>query len=282
MPQTSRYTGSLCTEVTFLRVRVRAINPDAYIVGEIWQERGDLLDGRTYDGLMNYPLAAAILSFVPGIHLDPRVVAQHAEIRRQTEPVDGARFLERVERVIRGYAPAFARSMLGLVDSHDTPRFVSWCNGDRTSLRLAWLVLLTMPGAPCIYYGDEVGVIGEQDPDCRRAFPWDESVWDRGLLDTARTLVRLRRETPAFRDVDFAPLAADGHAVAYRRGTGPGAGIVAINAADVAASLTVDLGDAEPKPFPVPGLEPAAVARAGAGRWRIDLPARSGTVARLG
>ncbi len=185
------------------RQRVRAINPEAYIVGEIWQERGDLLDGRTYDGLMNYPLASAILSWIPAAHLDRRIVAQHAEIERQTDPTDGAGFLARAERVIRGYEPPFARSLLGLIDSHDTPRFITAASGDRAALRLAWLVLFTMPGAPCIYYGDEIGMAGENDPDCRGAFPWDRPErWDHELLATARALIRLRHERPALRDVD--------------------------------------------------------------------------------
>jgi len=263
------------------RQRVRAINPDAYIVGEIWQERGDLLDGRTYDGLMNYPLAAAIVSFVPGGHLDHRVVAQHAEIERQTQPTDGAGFLERAERVIRGYAPPFARSLLGLVDSHDTPRFLSWCGGDRASLRLAWLVLLTMPGAPCIYYGDEVGMTGEMDPGCRGAFPWDESRWDHDLLETARTLIALRHGTPAFRDVDFTALASDGMAAAYRRGSGEGSAIVAINAGDAPAELTVP-GWADAGQVAIPGLPAATLAPGDDGTLRIALPARSGAVVRAG
>jgi cyclomaltodextrinase len=260
------------------RQRVRAINPDAYIVGEIWQERGDLLDGRTYDGLMNYPLAAAIVSFVPGGHLDPRVVAQHAEIERQTQPTDGAGFLERAGRVIRGYAPPFARSLLGLLDSHDTPRFLSWCGGDQASLRL---VLLTMPGAPCIYYGDEVGMTGEMDPGCRGAFPWDEASWDHELLETARMLIALRHDTPAFRDVEFAPLASEGMAVAYRRGSGEGSVVVAINAGDVPAELVVEAG-AAPRLVSVPGLPEAAITAGDGATVRIALPARSGCVVMAG
>ena len=259
------------------RRRVRAINPDAYIVGEIWQERGDLLDGRTYDALMNYPMTAAIVSYVPGGHLDPRVVAQHAEIERQTHPTDGAGFLARAEQVIRGYRPAFARSMLSLLDSHDTPRFLSWCGGDRASLRLGWLALLTMPGAPCMYYGDEIGMTGEMDPGCRGAFPWDEARWDHELLDTVRMLIALRHATPAFRGVDFTPLASDGMAVAYGRGTDGTLPIVAINAGHDPVELAVD-GPVDARLLTVPGLPGPALAQGRDGRLRIALPGRSGAV----
>ena len=264
-----------------LRERVRSINPDAYIVGEIWQERADLLDGRTFDGLMNYPLAAAIASYVPGERLDSRVMAQHAEMERQAQPTDAAGFLDRMSRIIHGYSPSFARSLLNLLDSHDTPRFLSWCGGDRASLRLAWLVLLTMPGAPCIYYGDEIGMTGETDPGCRGAFPWDEARWDRDLLGTLRVLTALRHATPAFRGVDVTTLASDAMAAAYRRGSGDGSMIVALNAGESPAELAM-LGSADAGLIAVPGLPAPQLSASGDGTLRIGLPARSGAVVRLG
>ena len=260
------------------RQRVRAINPDAYIVGEIWQERGDLLDGRTYDGLMNYPLAATITSFVPGRHLDRRVIAQHSELERQIRPIDGPAFLDRLGSIVGGYTPPFARSLLCLIDSHDTPRFVTMAGGDRTSLRLAWLVVMTMPGAPCIYYGDEIGMAGEMDPASRGAFPWEESRWDGDLLDTARALVRLRHATPAVRDAVFTPLAAAGMAAAYLRGRGPGSLAVAINSGDEPAVLSLPLSGVVEQ-VPIAGLEPGTVDR-GDGDVRLAMPARSATVLR--
>jgi neopullulanase len=265
------------------RARVRAINPEAYIVGEIWQERGDLLDGRTYDGLMNYPLAAAVLGFIPGARLDRRVVAQHGEIERQYRPLDGAGFLGALERVVSAYEPRFATAMLGLIDSHDTPRFLSFAGGDAGSLRLAWLVLLTMPGAPCLYYGDEVGLAGEMDPDCRGAMPWDRDRWNHGLLATARSLVGIRHAAPALRSAAFAPLGAQGMAAAFRRGDRDDAVAVAINAGEEATTLEVEAdGDASPAPLAVDGLAAGTVERSEGGRLRLHLPARSGMIVPLG
>jgi cyclomaltodextrinase / maltogenic alpha-amylase / neopullulanase len=260
------------------RARIRAIEPDAYIVGEIWQERGDLLTGATYDGLMNYPLGAAIASFVSGRHLDARVVSQHGELARQVRPVEGAGFLDRLASVVSEYAEPFARSMLNLLDSHDTPRFLTMAGGDRTSLQLGWLVLLTMPGAPSIYYGDEIGMQGEQDPGCRGAFPWDESRWDRALLDTLRGLIALRKATPAVREAEFTPLASAGMAAAYLRGSGPGALAVAINAGEAPAVLDADLPRGAD--VAVAGLR-SGIVESQDGRTRFSLPPRSASVLRI-
>jgi len=261
------------------RRRVRAINPDAYIVAEVWQERSDLLDGTTFDASMNYPLAEAIVSFVTGPHLRQDVVAQHAELGRNIRPEDGATFLARSSRAVGAYPPETARAMLNLLDSHDTPRLLSMAGGDRASLRLAWLAMLTMPGAPCIYYGDEVGLTGEMDPGCRGSFPWDPERWDEDLLGFLRALARLRVDEPGLRSADFEPLASDGMAAAYARGADPSFLVVALNAGDSTSELRVPTAAARLVPIAIGQDEGAEVdVRDGAAMVRI--PPRSGRVLR--
>ena len=97
------------------------------------------------------------------------------------------------------YPPEVTRRQLNLLDSHDTPRFISMAGEDPAALRLATLVQMTLPGAPCIYYGDEVGLPGGHDPDCRRGYPWDGSHQDRSQRDFVRGLIALRRSEPLFR-----------------------------------------------------------------------------------
>jgi cyclomaltodextrinase len=262
------------------RQRVRAINPEAYIVGEIWQERGDLLDGRTYDGLMNYPLAAAITSHVTGSHLRADVVAQSAELQRQIRPEDAKTFLARVTRVFRTYRPEAASAMLTLLDTHDTPRFITMAGGDAASLRLGWLVLMTMPGAPCIFYGDEIGLAGEQDPGCRAAFPWNRAAWDEALLAYLRALVTMRHAEPILRNGDFRPLTAEGMASAYLRlGDDGEAILVALNAGEEPAELYVAVRGAI-QAMPLPGSD-AATARPSGEGTRLELPPRLGGVWRV-
>jgi glycosidase len=74
---------------------------------------------------------------------------------------------------------------------------------------------MTLPGAPCIYYGDEVGLAGREDPDCRRAYPWDPARQDRDLRDFVVGLTAMRHAHPVLRRGRFRLLATDGFAVAY-------------------------------------------------------------------
>ena len=88
---------------------------------------------------------------------------------------------------------------------------------DATGVRLATLLQATLPGAPCLYYGDEIGMSGGLDPDCRRAFPWDEARWDADLRAFVRGLLRLRAAEPVLRADAVVVVGAAGGAIAYER-----------------------------------------------------------------
>jgi neopullulanase len=196
------------------RRRCIAINPDAYLVGEIWNPAPEWLAGR-FHALMNYPLAESILSFTGAGRLDEALVAKTHEYGRHVRAIDGAEFGRQLAGVMSAYPPEITSQQLNLLDSHDTPRFISLAGGDSTALRLATLIQMTLPGAPCIYYGDEVGLEGREDPDCRRAYPWDPVKQDRGLRDFVAGLIALRQAHPVLRRGRFELLAAEASAVAY-------------------------------------------------------------------
>ena len=82
-------------------------------------------------------------------------------------------FANELDRILNLYPKDITYAQLNLLDSHDMPRFLSCVNGDKNALKLAWLFMFTIPGAPCIYYGDEIGVDGGHDPECRKSFPWE-------------------------------------------------------------------------------------------------------------
>ena len=180
------------------RRRVRAINPDAYIVGEVWGDAAVWLQGDMWDAVMNYQVTAACLGFFGGSHLDLELARQPSSfghVRR----LSSIEFADEINRILNSYPQCVTESQLNLLDSHDMPRFVSCCGGDTAALRMAWLFVCLLPGTPCVYYGDEVGLVGGQDPDCRRGFPWDESKQDRTLLDWYRQCIEWRRTSRLFR-----------------------------------------------------------------------------------
>jgi len=267
------------------RQRVRAINPDAYLVAEHWEERPDLLDGRTFDALMNYPLLCATVGFAAGRHLDSRVIGQHAWLARHIVALDGPAFAARLEHLSAIYRPATGDVMLNLLGSHDTPRVRSMAGGNLAAVRLAMLVQMTLPGAPCIYYGDEIGMAGGMDPGSRGAFPWSPEAWDRDLLEFARATIRLRQLTPALRAGELRVVGAIGSAVAYLR-TGSGhevpPALVALNNGDDAVPLTCDLPMLAARSLrgvALPGLRaPSNATVAPDGRLDLVVPPRGGMV----
>ena len=161
------------------RNAVKTEFPDALIVGEVWHEAPDFLEGGQWDSLMNYPFYRAILDFVA------------------RGSIPASRFLDQLGS-LRGNTPAAAYPLLwNIVGSHDTPRLLHNCGGRKDKHRVAAALQLLMPGMPMIYYGDEVGMDGAGDPDCRRGMLWDTDRQDRECLQWYKALIRVRHENPA-------------------------------------------------------------------------------------
>src|SRR5262249_13076273 len=131
-----------------------------------------------------------------------------------------------------------------LLDSHDTARFVTLARNDKTAFRLATLFQMTFIGAPSIFYGDEIGLMGGHDPACRAAFPWDSADWDTGLLHEIQRLIALRKKSPALRRGDYRCLLAqeDVH-VHLRAWEGEGV-LVALNRSLTQRRIDVPTADA--------------------------------------
>lgn len=266
------------------RTRCRAVNPEAYIVGEIWHEAPEWLAGTRFDALMNYPLAQAILGYAAQGHLNEHVVRSHHEYGSRTHRRDGAAFGGELERLMGLYDRAITEVQLNLLDSHDSPRFRTMAGRDPGAWRLAVLLQATLPGAPCIYYGNEVGVEGDHDPDCRRSFPWDESTWDADGLAWTRAALAIRHATAALRRGTFRVAGSAGDAMAFVRDAGDaGAALVAVNAGDGPAWVDVwapELAGRLLTVLALPGVPAGAVLVPGAdGHVALEVPARSGLVA---
>lgn len=271
------------------RQRCRAVREDAYLVGEIWDVAPDWLRGDRFDALMDYPLAEAIMGFVGGPSLDMGVVYGHHEYARHLRPLDGAGFGTRLVELLGIYDPDVVAVQMNLIGSHDAPRVLTVLGGDRDALRMATLLQCTLPGAPCIYYGDEIGMAGGNDPANRAAFPWDEGLWDHGLRDFVRGVVRLRAGEPAMRHGSTTAIGATGAAFAFERALGNDRLVVAVHAGTSAVGLEVTV-PAPPGshlvPIDLPGRArageiastPVAIAD---GRAVVPLAARTGRVLRI-
>lgn len=185
------------------RKTVKDANPDAYICGEIWHLAPDWLEGDQLDALMNYPLGTAALRFFGAGTL--RKYRKNAEYK--LKPLGTGRFAKRIDKLFSTYHWETSLAQLNLFGSHDTPRALWSLGEDKSALKLCTLFLMTMPGAPCIYYGDEIGLSGADDPHCRGAFPWEqEDEWDHDLLDFFRRATALRQANPCLRTGSFHPL----------------------------------------------------------------------------
>jgi neopullulanase len=187
----------------FRRV-VKAANPQAYIAGEIWDEGQRWLQGDQFDAIMNYVWGRTTLSFALGRKPPKRLRKQNYDIK----PLNARQFAAEIERILALHPPEITYAQLNLVGSHDTARLLSVARGKTARVKLVFLLQMTYPGAPCIYYGDEIGLLGGPDPDCRAGFPWDEAQWDQALLGYVRRLVSLRHELAPLRRGDWVSLYA--------------------------------------------------------------------------
>lgn len=255
----------------FRRV-VKAANPEAYIVGEIWHEAERWLQGDQYDAVMNYGVARAALGFFARDTFDRGYRPGGFKLA----PLSARAFGNQVERLMGLYDWQVTLAQFNLLDSHDTARFLHQAGGDKSALRLALLFLLTLPGAPCIYYGTEIGMTGGHDPDCRRAFPWhDPASWDRDLLAFTRRAVALRHAHVALRRGTYEPLYAHDEVVAYGRRAEAEGAVVLFNAGREPRVVSVDVSDLLPDGAlsDVWGGLPGRISR---GVLRhLELPARS-------
>jgi glycosidase len=151
-------------------------------------------------------------------------------------------------------------------------------------MRLASLLQMTLPGAPCVYYGDEIGMQGSMDPLCRKAFPADPAEWQRDPYAWMADVIALRHSSAAFRDAELSLLGAAGAAVAYLRRDGEEAFVIVANAEGQSLTMEVDLPFDAADAALVPlggGPDGDRLVRLDGRSLRVSLPGRDGVVVRL-
>ena len=223
-----------------LRRAVKAEGEEKLLLGEVWEdastkysggEQRQYLMGEELDSVMNYPWRTAILRFV-----------------RE----GGGRELENaVMDLLENYPPQVVGVLMNFLSTHDVPRAITalaapdMAGHDRDWQRehntldantyyagrqlflLASVIQYTLPGCPCLYYGDEAGLVGYADPFNRGTYPWGRE--DQGLVEFFRILGRLRRNSPALRQGEFVPVAFDRDTCTYLRRLGEDRLLICVN-----------------------------------------------------
>ena len=136
------------------------------------------------------------------------------------------------------YLAVHEKGYISLISgNHDTPRLAKFLSPEER--KLAFFFLLTMPGVPFIYYGDEVGLLGETDPDCRRCMPWDAQQWNPAVVALYRRLIALRQAHPALRRGNPESLAYFNGLYAYRQAYAGDEALVVLNAREGIAHIRI-------------------------------------------
>ena len=157
---------------------MRACKPDCILLGETWGDAGRLVSANRLDSAMNYLFRDAAAAWLA------------------KDALSASEFGCRLNRALALYPNETNLRMYNLLDSHDTARFLYEADGDKARLRLAAALQMTFPGSPAIFYGDEIGLSGPNDPGCRMAMPWNEEQQDRRHPTAARIRFSDRRRFP--------------------------------------------------------------------------------------
>ena len=210
-----------------LRRAVKKKNPDGVLIGEVWEDATDkvsygmrrrYLRGEQMDSVMNYPLRNGVISYIRDGECDTLRLA--------------------TETIYRRYPKPSSDTLLNFLGTHDTERIITVLGGEDagdksnaelavtkmtedekqaavTKLKLAYSLIGGLPGVPCVFYGDEVGLEGYRDPFCRRPFPWNDMNGE--LLGHYRTIGRIRKEHAVFRDGLFRLISLTPEHIVYER-----------------------------------------------------------------
>ncbi|MGD7045253.1 glycoside hydrolase family 13 protein [Jeotgalibacillus proteolyticus] len=214
------------------RSEVKAINPELYILGEIWHDSIPWLKGDQFDAVMNYPFTTNVL----------RLFAK--------KDLTVKEFVEDMTKVQHMYPKNINQVTFNLVGSHDTPRILTECENNKEMLKLIFTILLTYYGTPSIYYGDEIGITGGQDPGCRKCMEWDETKQDRELLDWVKSLIAIRKAEPLLANAgtfSFLPSDLSEKSFGYIRSNESTSVIVLLNTSDKKDKIKLPLTFEDPQ-----------------------------------
>ncbi len=177
------------------RKEIKGINPDVYIMGENWDDSYPWLQGDQFDTVMNY----GIMNLIWGL-----VAPENTQVKK----IKPTQYKQGLVELMTKYPNGVTEHMFNLVSSHDVPRLLDICKGDKDKLKLCYLLLMTYCGAPCVFYGDEI-LMSNPDGESRIPMVWDEAKQDKETLAYMKKLISLRKQNPAFSAMKTNFLTAD-------------------------------------------------------------------------
>lgn len=209
--------------VTEWRDEVKRAFPDALMLCETWGDASRMLGSDGFDSAMNYLFRDAAVDFFA------------------RGSICAAQFNDRLNSMLMRYADETNLSMYNLLGSHDTARFLTEAGGEMWRMRLAMAFQMLFPGAPAVYYGDELGMKGENDPGCRGGMAWDTP--NEALREWQRDMIRLRKKHECVRNGSYTVLVAEKNLFACRRSNESDQITAAFNIGDT--PLLLDLTNTE-------------------------------------
>ncbi|MEH7347987.1 glycoside hydrolase family 13 protein [Gottfriedia acidiceleris] len=156
--------------------KMKELKKDLFIVGEIWHHAMPWLRGDEFDSVMNYPLMKSLFAYF-GYQSISKIQFQYS-----------------INDLIAQYPLPVIKALFNVLGSHDTPRIMTQCNQNEKRVILLYVFLFTFFGTPCIYYGDEIGLQGGNDPECRSCMLWDKTQYNLSIFDSIKKLMSIRNK----------------------------------------------------------------------------------------
>lgn len=170
------------------REAVKSVKQDAILIGEIWEDAGEWLKGDQFDSTMNYRFSYLCKDFFA------------------TREMSVSEFDQQMQKMIMRYPRAVSFVQMNFLDSHDVARFLTYCDGDKKRLELAFFYLFMAVGVPSIFYGDEYYIEGDAEPEYRKAMPWGQ---EESCYDKLQKWIQIRKEHSALRNGNYRTLLCD-------------------------------------------------------------------------
>lgn len=172
-----------------VRRTLQGVNPQVYIIGENWDRSYPWLRDNQFDGMMNFEVTYNILEFIGEQYLHQKKSA--------------VQFIKNLHDYLVYYPKNMLPNMFNIADTQDTERIISFCENDIRKAKLIYALHMFMPGAPCIYYGSEVGLTGVTPYDGRKCMPWSPDPKTHELHGFLKQFIALRKDNPAMAGLEF-------------------------------------------------------------------------------